>query len=471
MATLGFAPFGWWPLGVISLAGLWALTRNAASTRQVAGAALVWGLGHTLTALYWLPWAFFRDADGSWLAAIGGGVPAMVGLAIYSALGPVVACVAGYRARRVHVLLGGPVWVGVWVGLEFIKGLSPFGFPWLPVGAMWATWPTLAQGASIGGVWLLSGLILTLALLLSWPVRKRVTAAVVVLLGLTAAGAWRLATTPVPEVLAPRIRLVQPNIQSQHKWDPTLRWQFLEETLNTAFSGTGQGILSPATVVLPETAVAFFLSQDPETLQRLAGQIPPHTGVVTGTVRMETDPNGEKRYFNSLTVLTDSGRLGEMYDKQLLVPFGEFIPFHSTLEKLPLPGTLRTLSQSRLDFTPGLHSPRLQTPAGLAVGLICYEGIFPYHVLKHSQGARYLVNVTNDNWFTGTIALAQHAALARLRAIETGLPLVRVANTGLTEVIDSYGRVVVQLPPGTASRSDISLPPVAPRTWLSQIFF
>jgi apolipoprotein N-acyltransferase len=167
-------------------------------------------------------------------------------------------------------------------------------------------------------------------------------------------------------------------------------------------------------------------------------------------------------------VLSVSGTLNEAYDKHLLVPFGEYIPARGLLESV-LPVPLRTISQSRLDYAAGVRDPRIATPAGVAVALICYEGIFPLYVGTHAAGARYLVNVTNDNWFTGTIALYQHAALARLRAVETGLPLVRVANTGLTLVVDGYGRVVRRLPINTPTYGDVGLPPIAPQTPFTEL--
>jgi len=228
--------------------------------------------------------------------------------------------------------------------------------------------------------------------------------------------------------------------------------------------------------------VAFYLDDEPVALDvlatRMRAAMPADGAVVTGTVRRSPNPDADPRlppaltdhYYNSLRVVDTAGRIVDTYDKRFLVPFGEYIPLRGLLDTLPLPAPIRTLSQSRLDFTHGTHSPRLRTPAGIAVGLICYEGIFPLPVLHAAHGARYLVNVTNDSWFTGTIALYQHATLARLRAVETGLPLVRVANTGLTVVYDGYGRVAAELPINTATYADVRLPPKAPRTLLDRMF-
>lgn len=468
--TLGFAPFGLWPVAALSLAGLWWLIRHARSGRQAVGASLVWGMGHGLTALYWLPWAFFKDAGGSWIAALGGGVPAVVGLAFYGALPMMLAALLAWKTgRKFGWTSGAVVWVAVCVLLEFVKGLHPMGFPWLPAGAVFGKSLWLMQLASVGGVWLLSAMLLTLAVLVSTGTRRSVTVAAGIVALMGGYGAARVTEAPVVgSEVHEIVRVVQPNIQSAHKWDAQKRWDFLQETLGVALSGDLSTTV-PRTVIMPETAVAFYLDEEDDVrsavASRLVARLPADGALVTGTVRRETDPSSTTtHYFNSLAVMDVKGILRGAYDKRLLVPFGEYIPGREVLEKLPLPMSIRTISQSRIDFTHGTRSPLLSTPAGDAVGLICYEGIFPLQVAEAAHDARYLVNITNDGWFTGTIALYQHAALARLRAVETGLPMVRVANTGLTLVYDGKGREISRLPINTATYADVALPAPLPAT-------
>ncbi|NBX86788.1 MAG: apolipoprotein N-acyltransferase [Proteobacteria bacterium] len=458
MATLGFAPFGLWPLGLLSLAMLALWAKNSASWHQAAGRGFGWSLGLQVSAFYWLPWAFFKDSDGSWLAAIGGGIPAVLGIALVGSAGYVLAILFGWFLGRKWDLFRG--WLGfglgvvlVWMAVEVVRGLFPLGFPWLPLGAMWATTPSLMQLASLVGVWGMSAVLLVLALLLASGRRQAWWAAAVILLAVQGFGLWRLQQVVVAEDEV-YVRLVQPNMTSPLKWDAAGRLVALRHTLAVMAAEPNM----PATVVMPETAVAFYLDLEPEVRAEVAGTLARGSALVTGTIRREDEQGQATRYFNSIGVLNFDGRLGEVYDKQLLVPFGEYIPFRGWLEAI-LPSPLRTISQSRLDYTHGQLDPRIMTPAGVAVALVCYEGIFPWFVARHSAGARYLLNVTNDNWFTGTIALYQHSALARLRAVETGLPLVRVANTGLTVVYDGMGREVVRLPINTAASVDVRLPP------------
>lgn len=484
LMTLGYAPFYLWPLAVASLAGLWWLIKNAQSRKQVMGATLVWGMGHQSTALYWLPWAFFKDSDGSWLAALGGGIPAVFGLALYGTLAFMIAALAAWHVgRRFNWRAGAVVFVLMWVLIEFVKGLYPMGFPWLPLGAMWAYSVPLMQGAALGGVWLLSLLILTFAMLMHGG-RRGVTVASVLLILVWGAGMYRATAGSVAMAVESKmsapdtiVRVVQPNIQSAHKWDAQLRWKFLQETMNVALAGDPSKTL-PQTVIMPETAVAFYLDREEDVRRALtdmiAQRMPQGSGLVTGTVHSETNTEGGTDYYNSIAVMDTRGVLRSRYDKRLLVPFGEYIPGRKWLESLPLPMTLRTFSQSRIDFTHGERSALLPTPAGYGLALICYEGIFPLQVGIAAPEARYLINITNDGWFTGTIALYQHAALTRLRAVETGLPVVRAANTGITVVYDGLGNERARLPINTATYMDVVLPEPLPETpfvkILSRIF-
>lgn len=455
LTTLGFAPFFLWPLAVAGVAYLARMVMQAQSPWQAAMAALVWGMGHQLTALYWLPRAFYLDAGRSVEAAVLGGIPALFGLALYGATGVVLVAMVT-RALPVAMRAGG--FVGGWLLLEVAKSLGTMGFPWLPLGAVWGGSLPLMQSASLWGVHGMSAMMLLVAMLLAFPTVARWRWAAALLLVLYLGGLGRLASAAATDSVdsLPRtvVRVVQPNIQSAHKWDAVLRLRYLAETLRVAF-GPGAGTVD--TLVMPETAVAFYLREEDTVRHMVASHLWANQDMVTGTVRREAAPS-PARYYNSMAVLTEGGELAGWYDKQLLVPFGEYIPFRPLLDALPLPAPVRVMSQSRLDYAFGTLSPLLPTRAGVGLALICYEGIFPYHVARHAAGADYLVNVTNDNWFTGTTALAQHATLERLRAVETGLPLVRAANTGISTVVDPYGRILASLPINTATFMDVELP-------------
>ncbi len=474
LVTLGFAPVGLWPLALMGLA-LWYLgIMQAKSARQAMRGSLLWGMAHGVTALYWLPWAFWHDSN-SWLFALGGGIPATLGLALWVALGYGLLALVVWPWRNQPWRFGTLLVVGV-VVIETLRNLSPFGFPWLPLGAVWSgndvTPPLLAQLASVGSVQLLSALVVVMAILIAQLQRTAWLAAALLLAAVAGFGLWRV-HQPLPAAGPETIALVQPNQGTQHKWDATLRWRYLDEVLTLSHAvALSPTATQPAAsvVVLPETAVPFFLAQTPSAQQALAAALPGPLQVLTGTVR-RTDSGLINNFYNSLQVI-ENGNVNGTYDKHLLVPFGEYLPARAWLNRLPLPAPLRTLSQSRLDFTHGQTTPLLATRAGPVVGLICYEGIFPLFVARHSTGARWLANVTNDAWFTGTSALYQHASLQRLRAIELGLPLVRSANTGISLVVDAYGREVARIEPNTAGGLVVPLPAALASTpWRRLISF
>ncbi|HEX2859318.1 MAG TPA: apolipoprotein N-acyltransferase [Alphaproteobacteria bacterium] len=468
-ATVAGAPFFAWPAGVAAVAFLYGLVRNAQSKKQAFGAGLLWAMGWQISALYWLPRAFYMDAGNDMAAAIFGGGPAVLGLALYGALGIGAVCALAFAA--------GPRWrapafAGAWVLLEILKSTTPYGFPWLPLGAMLVGSPWLLQLASVGGVFGLSLLILTVAILISSWSYVRYGVAAVLLLSVAMWGGWRLHVASLnPGEDGPTVRVVQPNIQGLHKWEASTRYAYLERTLQVAFP-EGLADKKPDVIVLPETAVAFYLDEELPVKEVVAGKLRPGQTLLTGTVRREIPPlargPNDILFYNSLMAMDATGKLLDVYDKHLLVPFGEVIPFHALLNRLNIP-FIRTVSESRLDYAYGTAPSLLVTPAGPVVGLICYEGIFPFYVARWAQNARFLVNITNDNWFTGTIALDQHMALAKLRAVETGKPLVRGANTGISVVVDGYGREVARLPVNQSSLMDVPLPPVAPTPIFAQI--
>ncbi len=426
----------------------------APSPRHALTIAFLWGMGWQLTALHWLPRAFYLDADRNWVAGIVGGIPALIVVAAYGALIPLLAASLSRMATPVTRPL---VFASVWLGLEIIKSLHPMGFPWLPLGMTLVAGDALPQFASLAGVYGLSAVVLGVAILVSTTSATRLRIAACVMLALYGFGVWRLQPVTVDIPPGPPIRLVQPNMQEPHRWDVERRISYLEDALTLAF--TPSSTIPPLAVFFPETGIPFYLDEQTDIRDWVRHSLQPHQQIITGAVRRDIASDGQPAaFYNSLTALTADGHFTGWYDKQLLVPFGEYIPLRTWVEPW-LPAPIRSFTRQRLDFGHGQQSPLLATSAGMALGLICYEGIFPTYVARHAHGARYLLNITNDNWFAGTIALSQHAALERIRAIETGLPLVRVANTGLTLVTDAYGRTIGHLKPNTATTLDISLPP------------
>ena len=219
---------------------------------------------------------------------------------------------------------------------------------------------------------------------------------------------------------------------------------------------TGQGDI-PDLIVWPETAVPYLLNYVQSDLSLLAGAAR-GAPLVFGIQRRDD----EQRYFNSLVVMGQGGELRGVYDKRHLVPFGEYIPGGDLLGRFGISGLATT---DGAGFARGNGDPRITLPGiGDAVPLICYEGIFAEEIDGATGRPRLLLLITNDAWFGQAAGPYQHLAQARLRAIEQGLPMVRVANTGVSAMIDARGQIVEALPLNTHGVIDVPLPQALPIT-------
>jgi apolipoprotein N-acyltransferase len=220
-------------------------------------------------------------------------------------------------------------------------------------------------------------------------------------------------------------------------------------------------------LIWPESAFPFLLAREPDALAQIAELLPPGTVLITGAVRAPELKPGEKltRALNSVYVIDHDGSILSVYDKVHLVPFGEYLPFQEALEKLGL----MQLTKVPGGFIPGDRRRAMEVPrAPRFLPLICYEIIFPGDAVPRDERPGWLLNLTNDGWFGISTGPYQHLQQARVRAIEQGLPLVRAANTGVSAVIDPFGRVIKSLPLGTEGILDASLPrPTNPPLYVS----
>jgi apolipoprotein N-acyltransferase len=272
-------------------------------------------------------------------------------------------------------------------------------------------------------------------------------------------GALRLADAAVTTVPGVTLRLVQPNIAQADKWRPGLREQHFMDHIRLS---AGSGIEAVTHVIWGEAAVAFALDRDEARRALAVSMLRPDGALIAGVPRAAVGANGLEQIFNSLLVIGADARVLATYDKTHLVPFGEYLPMRWLI---PFP----KLTEGTLDFSPGSGRATLVVP-GLPPfsPLICYEAIFSGAVTgpPAADGSRpqWLLNVTNDSWFGDSSGPRQHLAAAQLRAAEEGLPLVRVANTGISAVIDPYGRVLGRIDLDTRGVLDAPLPQRLPPT-------
>jgi apolipoprotein N-acyltransferase len=267
------------------------------------------------------------------------------------------------------------------------------------------------------------------------------------------------------------LRLIQPNVAQDTSFSPENRDLILRRYFDLSERATApdrSGVRDVTHLVWPESAFPFILSRDPQALADIGGFLSGGATLITGAARLEVD-GSKPLYYNSIEIVGRDGLAAERYDKRHLVPFGEYVPFESILEKahitqfVDVPGGFEPGAGSRVLRVPGLPD---------AMPLVCYEAIFPIEIGDLFSGAerpRWLLNLTDDAWFGETPGPYQHFAQARLRAIELGTPLVRDANSGISAVLDGFGREIVAAPLGAEGVLDAELPEALPPTWQSRL--
>ncbi|WP_264185560.1 apolipoprotein N-acyltransferase [Roseicella aerolata] len=453
LSALALPPVHAIPVLLLAVPGLLALLGAATSWRRAAGLGLAWGFGHNLGGLYWVTEALLTDpARWWWLVPLA--APALAAAMALYAVPPALAAWSlppGWRR------LAG--FAGAWTLAEMLRGVLLTGFPWNPLGGVWAFAALPVQGAAVVGVHGLSLLTLLLAGLPALPDRRRAwLAGGTAALALAAFGAWRL-SGPEPPGPPVRLVLVQAGVAQAEKWREDRRAAILRRYLDltadaAARAAAGAPPGAALVVVWPETATQFLLAQDPDARRLAAGALPSGAAralLLAGTVRVDWGADGRPaRLWNSLVALDAAGEVRAVYDKSRLVPFGEYMPLGGLL---PI-----RIAAGGMDFGAGPGPVALAAPGLPPFGaLICYEVIFPGAVAPAPRPA-WLVNVTNDAWFGRSAGPWQHLAAARLRAVEEGLPLARAAQTGISAVFDARGRRLAALGIGETGTLAADLP-------------
>jgi apolipoprotein N-acyltransferase len=352
---------------------------------------------------------------------------------------------------------------------EALRGVLFTGFPWNGFHSAFGLHDGLLQGLSVAGPLAASLLVLLVAMAPAglWPRevvgRGSQVAALACLLALTAwtgYGALRLAAASPEPVPGVAMRIVQPNIAQDEKWDPNLRETHVAALLELTTRQTGAeqlGVLGVSHVVWPESAFPFLLTQRPDVLAAIGQALPLGASLVSGAIRAEARGSDDRVFYNSVYALNDRGEIIDAYDKVRLVPFGEQLPFAELIDRLGI----RPLVSAPAGFAAGSGPDTLRSVDGLTgLALVCYEVIFPGFVREGVQTNQpdYLLNVTNDAWFGSSAGPHQHFFQARLRSVETGLPLVRAANTGISAMVDPYGRILDALEINQQGVIDVALP-------------
>lgn len=440
--SFSFGPLAW----IALLPLLYAILASTPGRAALLG--LVCGLLYYISILYWIVIVLGRYGHLSWWIT----VPAMVLLALYMSL--YVAVFAWAVARTAHALplvVSAPLF---WVALDFVRAHLFTGFPWMDLAYTQYRQPFLIQAADLFGHYGITFLIvLGNALALTAVLRCRsgdpvfsrpkgglaaISFAAALLVAATAYGFFRLQQIDAQIGAADRlpVAVVQGDIPQDKKWLPS----FQQQTLDTYVKLSEEALArqKDSLVIWPETALPFYPLENRLFTELINGFVKPaHATLLTGTPnRFRLTAKAPVQYFNSSFLISPAGAIVDKYDKQHLVPFGEYVPLRSILSFAPLVETIG-------DFTPGSSAHPLSVPNAKIGVLICFESIFPELARQQVvHGATMLTNITNDAWFGRSSAPWQHLAMAVLRAVETRRSLARAANTGISAQIDPRGRLL-----------------------------
>ena len=483
VSVFAFAPVHAWPLLFVTFGALvWLLdgchaehARLAEKLKAAATIGFCFGFGYFLAGLYWVAEAFLVEPwrHGWLLPFVMTVLPG--GMALFFAAATALAMLLWVPGPGRAFALAIAFFLA-----EFARGHVLTGFPWNLLGYSLLGSLPLMQLAALFGVYALS---LFAVLLFAAPAtifapsqsglakgRGTFTLAALLLVLLVAGYGWgerRLQAAGLDNTNI-RLRVVQANIDQAEKWRPENSVEIFTDYLELTQSGGGlDGI---AIVVWPETAVPVLLADDPEALTAIANVLPEEMTLLVGSWRLVEDRDAEGRFirnraYNSVLVVDGEGRVTGSYDKIHLVPLGEYLPFQDFLESLGM----MQLTNVRGGFNVGL-GPRLLTIPGAppATPLICYEIIFPQEITEAGTHPGWLLNLTNDAWFGSSAGPYQHFHQAQVRAVEQGLPVVRAANTGISAVIDPFGRVRGEIGLGEKGIIDADLPKAGPPTLFVQ---
>ncbi|HLK24619.1 MAG TPA: apolipoprotein N-acyltransferase [Caulobacteraceae bacterium] len=479
--ALAFPPFRLLP-GLLGFALLMALVERADPRRPLKSAfwrGWVAGVGFFAVSTWWISEAFQVDAaEQGWMAPFAVALIA-AGFALFWACGALL-----YRLAAARGVLRVLVFAGVFAAVEWLRGNLLTGFPWDLAGESWPAGSPLSQGAALVGAYGLSWITLAAASAAALLVDERgplrgglaCIAAGLALGGLWLFGQARLASPAAPDPRAPLVRIVQANLPEVARYDAASYAATVHALLDLT---TRPAQRAPDIVVWPERAIPgefdSYLAPGTWTRDAITAALKPGQILITGGYRSAVAPAGAYApeglvYFNSLLAIrNDPGGLQPLarYDKYRLVPFGEYMP----LARYVRPLHIEEIVHVGDGFSHGPPPRAIELDGAPPVQpLICYEALYPGFTRSGAiaSGVRpaWIVNVSDDAWFGGTYGPIQHLNLASYRAIEEGLPMVRATPTGVSAVVDAYGRspARLRLPQGRAGVIDALLPPALPPT-------
>ncbi|MDX2083510.1 MAG: apolipoprotein N-acyltransferase [Rickettsiales bacterium] len=448
LCNLAFAPLHFFLAAIISLSFFYFLLEEKKSSPQIFWLGWGYGFGYFVAGIYWITISLLVDAASfAWLIPFAL-ILIPAALALYFAL---FALLYNFLKKKFFLDQNYQkiiIFSCCWIVFEILRAFLFTGFPWNLLGYIWSFDDNLIQAASIFGIWGLSFFAVLISLL---PVlffkienkklrkkflnRNDKTTAIALLAILMANfifGFHRLADKKINNDESLKLRLVQGNIEQEMKWNAREKYHNFFKHIELTNSQEKNDL---AAVIWSETAVPYAIDSNPELLEKLKLATPDQGALITGALRLKYSQNGEvEQIWNSIFALDNSGVIAS-YDKHHLVPFGEYVPLQ---KYLPF---INKITDGAIGFSKGEGAKTIHTRQFSFSPLLCYEVIFPDKIIDKNDRPDLLINLTNDAWFGNSSGPYQHLDAAKMRAVEYGISLARVANTGITAFFDPFGRL------------------------------
>jgi len=451
LSALAFVPTSYIFILLVTYPLFFMYLNNAKNKKQLFFAGFSFGLGLGACSMLWLINALLIDAGA--FAQLSPLIPLGFGLffGLFFAFPALFCILANSISSKILIFCG------VFTIFEWIRSWIFTGFPWNLTGSVWVKFLPVLQSASVFGVY---GLTLFSLFWFSTPfllIKKQYKTAVISITSFVVIcllGALRLYQITPEYVWGINLRLVQPNIEQTLKWNKDKAEENFMKHINLSKKAGHEKITH---VLWSESASPFLLDIDNQARAMTMMALNQGSVLVTGSMRLADTQ--KQQVANSIFVINDLGEIQSYYDKSHLVPFGEYVPLRGLLpfEKIvPIASDLKAGT--------GPKTVRIQNapPAGM---LVCYEIIFPHQVVENNDvkpRPQWLINLTNDGWYGVSAGPYQHLASAQMRAVEEGLPIVRVAGTGISAVIYPWGQIMSSLPLDSQGVLDSKLPKPLP---------
>lgn len=472
LCALSMAPTNYWPLLFLGLSVIYILLAQSQGALGAFAKGWAFGFGYFVFGLSWIGNALLVDGNPySWVWPL-----AVAALPMALALFTAFATLLAYKASRLRTASGYLTFVATLALSEWCRGHFFTGFPWNLFAYTWADIQPVIQTVFPGDTYFLTLLTIFWAALPGYlylsqeKLQKKLTVSALVLLSFALSygyGAWRINTYAPSNLDGVSIRLVQPNISQAEKWNPAKQDENFSTLIDLSMPGTQEN--KTTFIIWPETTISYRHLENEFYLQKIIDLLNSYKGqayVLAGALLHDREKD---EYTNSLVMIDANGAVSNIYDKHHLVPFGEYIPFQRWI---PLDPFVQFKG-----FKKGQGLMTQKTPESLTYSpLVCYEIIFPGRTIS-ANGERpdFIVNATNDAWYGDSAGPRQHFTQAVFRAVETGIPVIRVANTGISGVIDPYGHILDKSALFQKYAKNLALPsknmPSFTRAWPKNILF